>query len=240
MNDPASLPAVSDPPTNPVRGWAAVSLAELNVAVLTQHGLTLHDDAVLHAPVADRHLAVARFLTAQTEVMRESGTRAYSPCIAVALVTLVPPELGDRFVWRVDALETAHHIRLWTPGNERSEEVSAPGDTVDPRVRAEPPVEDRYAELTFVGQGPRFSRGRADRVAVNDLVGVNVGDLVDVLLDDGRIARCALRAPVQQGHSLAFVKGIVGGYAVGRVRPMGGFANIKGYLYFSEGGGRHV
>lgn len=204
MPVPASLPAAPVP----ARSWAVVSFAVLSIDVLTDHGLVLRADAIL-SHHKDRGLAVAAFLTQHLAYMRATGLRAFDPCVCVAVVTRVDGPDGD--VWRVDAVESPNHIQLNLE-----------------------PAADRYLALEVVGRGPEFSRGRADRRGARDLVQLRPGDVVDVLLDDGRIIRSTLRVGVSIDAHLAFIEGIVGGYSVGRVRPKGGFANLAGYRYASE------
>lgn len=79
-------------------------------------------------------------------------------------------------------------------------------------------VSDRYAHLRVVGAGDAF---RPVREGEQLAEGLRAGELVHVLLDDGRVVESVLRADA--AGPLVWVLGITGGYAHSRVRPVGGW-----------------
>lgn len=95
---------------------------------------------------------------------------------------------------------------------------------------------DRYANLHHVGTGPKFyspGKSRQPWRPPIDLIRLEIGDSVDVLLDDGRIVRTTVRGPVADlsGHYSAWVEGITGSYALHRIRRAGGWADVPGVAY---------
>lgn len=81
------------------------------------------------------------------------------------------------------------------------------------------------AELPVIGLGPTFAKTEVPARWMARLRALELGALVDVLLDDGRVVRSRLRATVPTDHNgprcLCWVIGICGSYAAGRVRPAG-------------------
>ena len=83
------------------------------------------------------------------------------------------------------------------------------------------------AGLPVIGHGPDHAKTEVAARWLRRLRALELGALVDVLLDDGRVVRSSLRVPVPSDHDgprcLCWVVGIRGSYAAGRVRPAGGW-----------------
>lgn len=80
--------------------------------------------------------------------------------------------------------------------------------------------------LPCIGRAHTFGRTAANRYWRKRLTQLEVGAVVDVLLDCGDVVRTTLRYRVTPGHLVrcqVWVEGIVGSYATGRVRPAGGW-----------------
>lgn len=80
--------------------------------------------------------------------------------------------------------------------------------------------------LPCIGQAQAFAPTRANRYWRKRLTQLEVGAVVDVLLDCGDVVRTTLRYRVAPGSLVrcqVWVVGIVGSYATGRVRPAGGW-----------------
>lgn len=94
---------------------------------------------------------------------------------------------------------------------------------------------DPYANLPIIGHGPAFWTRALPSRWRRQLSQLRPGDIVDVLLDDGRIVRSALRAvrlnargTVDANRCSVWVDGIVGSYAAHRVRPVNGWWRTPG------------
>lgn len=98
---------------------------------------------------------------------------------------------------------------------------------------------DRYADLPVVGHGRPHRTTAARRVWLDRLNALAVGDAVDVLLDDGRIVRTAIRVAGATSigrpeTAMVWLRGISGGYAAGRVRTAGGWWGEPGVTQVPE------
>ena len=88
---------------------------------------------------------------------------------------------------------------------------------------------------TVVGHGPKFHTTNLSRTWRGRLSALGIGSSVDVLLDNGDIARTQIRAlskdaagRVNGNRCCVWVEGIVGSYAAGRVRPADGWWRTRG------------